>query len=82
MGLMHWLPLDWRKKTIDEEFIKEPTKDSLRLSRDQAVGLTQEGGICCKKQNGLALEYHILGKFEIASIENREHSDYKDILRP
>ena len=70
------------KKTIDEEFIKEPTKDSLRLSRDQAVGLTQEGGICCKKQNGLAQEYHILGKFEIASIENREHSDYKDILRP
>jgi len=70
------------KKTIDEELIKEPTKDSLRLSRDQLVGLTQEGGICCKKQNGLSQEYHILGKFEVASIENREHSDYKDILLP
>lgn len=70
------------KRTIDEELIREPTKDSLRMSRDQSVGLTHEGGICCKKQNGLAQEYHILGKFEVASIENREHSDYRDLLRP
>lgn len=70
------------KRTIDEEMIREPTKDSLRLSRDQSVGLTQEGGICCKKQNGLSQEYHILGKFEVASIENREHSSYRDALHP
>jgi len=70
------------KRAIDEEFIKEPTKSSLRMSRDQSVGLTHEGGMCCKKQNGLAQEYHILGKFEVASIENREHSDYRDLLRP
>jgi len=70
------------KRTIDEECIREPTKDSLRLSRDQTVGLTQEGGICCKKQNGLSQEYHILGKFEVASIENREHSSYRDALHP
>ena len=67
---------------LKEEKIKEPTMDTLRLSRDQSVGLTYEGGICCKKQNGLAQEYHILGKFEVASIENREHSDIRDILRP
>jgi len=70
------------KRTIDEEIVKEPTKDTLRLSRDQTVGLTHEGGICCKKQNGLAQEYHILGKFELASIDNRDHSDYRDLLRP
>lgn len=70
------------QKTIDEELIREPPQSSLRLSRDQSVGLTHEGGICCRKQNGLSKEYHILGKFEIASIENREYSDYRDILRP
>jgi hypothetical protein len=70
------------KRIIDEEVVREPTKDTLRLSRDQTVGLTHEGGICCKKQNGLAQEYHILGKFELASIDNRDHSDYRDLLRP
>jgi hypothetical protein len=70
------------KRTIDEEIVKEPTKDTLRLSRDQTVGLTHEGGICCKKQNGLAQEYHILGKFELGSIDNRDHSDYRELLRP
>jgi len=70
------------KKTINEELKKEPPKSSLRLSRDQKVGLSREGGLCCKKQNGLTQEYHILGKFEIASIENRERSDYRDLLRP
>ena len=70
------------KRAMDEEIVKEPTKNSLRVSRDQSVGLTQEGGLCCKKQNGLSQEYHILGKFEVASIENREHSDYRDALRP
>ena len=67
---------------IDEERIREPKKSSLRLSQDQSVGLTQEGGICCKKQEGLAQEYHILGKFGVASMENREHSDYRDVLMP
>eukprot|EP00536_Pseudo-nitzschia_multiseries_P015368 jgi/Psemu1/42233/gm1.42233_g len=70
------------QRAMDEETIREPKKSSLRLSRDQSVGLTQEGGICCKKTAGLTDEYHILGMFEIASIENREHSDYKDALRP
>jgi len=70
------------RKTIKDEFKREPPKSSLRLSRDQKVGLSREGGVCCKKQNGLTQEYHILGKFEIASIENRDRSDYRDILRP
>jgi hypothetical protein len=42
--------------------------------------LLPEGGICCKKSVGLNQEYHILGKFVVASIENRDHSDYHDAL--
>jgi len=68
------------QKALDEESIKEPKKSSLRMSRDQSVGLTQEGGICCKKVSGITEEYQILGKFEVASIENREHSDYREAL--
>mmetsp|Transcript_15369 Transcript_15369/g.35219 ORF Transcript_15369/g.35219 Transcript_15369/m.35219 type:complete len:468 (-) Transcript_15369:292-1695(-) len=70
------------RATIDEEWIREPNKSSLRMSRDQSVGLTQNGGICLKKQNGLAQEYHVLGGFEVAAMENRDHSDYKDSLLP
>jgi len=83
-GELRDLQKDVRKirKALDEETVREPKKSSLRLSRDQSVGLTREGGICCKKATGLSDEYHILGRFEVASIENREHSDYRDALRP
>ena len=60
--------------------VQEPEKALLRLSQDQRVGLTREGGICCKVPKGLAYEYHILGKFEIASMTNREHTDYRELL--
>jgi len=65
---------------MHDAHIREPDKSHLRLSRDQSVGLTKEGGVCCKVHQGLAIEYHILGKFEIASMENRPHSDYKELL--
>lgn len=65
---------------IQLERVREPEKSLLRLSQDQSVGLTREGGVCCKRQKGVAVEYHILGKFEIASMENREHSDYRKLL--
>ncbi len=67
-------------KAIQQERVREPERSLLRLSRDQSVGLTREGGVCCKKQKGVALEYHILGKFEIASMKNEEHSDYRELL--
>jgi len=63
--------------------VHEPDKSLLRLSQDQMVGLTREGGVCCKVNKGLAIEYHILGKFEIASMTNRDHQqsgDYRDLL--
>ena len=65
---------------LNQVRVREPEKSLLRMSRNQKVGLTREGGVCCKVNKGLAIEYHILGKFEIASIENREHSNYKDLL--
>ena len=65
---------------MHEAHVREPDKALLRLSQDQSVGLTREGGICCKVHKGLAIEYHILGKFELASMPNREHLDYRDLL--
>jgi len=63
-----------------ELHIREPDKSVLRLSQDQTVGVTKEGGVCCKVHKGLAMEYHMLGKFEIASMQNRDHKDYRDLL--
>lgn len=69
---------------MSEARVKEPEKGMLRLSRDQDVGLTREGGICCKVIKRLATEYHILGKFQVASIEIREDEDddVNERLRP
>jgi hypothetical protein len=66
--------------------IREPERDLLRLSRDKTVGLTREGGVCCKVPKGLAIEYHILGKFGVAAVENKQHVDAEpeenESLRP
>ena len=70
------------QKKMNEAAVRDPDRAILRFSRDQSVGLTREGGVCCKVQKGMAFEYHILGKFEIASMENREHTDYRDLLSP
>jgi hypothetical protein len=67
---------------MNEAAVREPERSILRLSQDQSFGLTREGGVCCKVQKGLAIEYHILGKFEIASMKNREHNDYRESLKP
>mmetsp|Transcript_11314 Transcript_11314/g.26904 ORF Transcript_11314/g.26904 Transcript_11314/m.26904 type:complete len:453 (-) Transcript_11314:1380-2738(-) len=71
---------DKLSKVVREERIKEPEKSLLRLSQDQSVGLTREGGVCCKQDRGVSVEYHILGKFELASMDNREHNDYRELL--
>lgn len=66
---------------LNEARVREPEKSLLRLSRQGDVGLTKEGGVCCKVAKGLAVEYHILGKFGIASIDKREEVD-QGRLRP
>ena len=60
---------------LNEARVREPERELLRLSRKGDVGLTKEGGVCCKVTKGLALEYHILGKFGVASVDKREDPD-------
>lgn len=66
---------------LNEARVREPEKSLLRLSRKRDVGLTKEGGVCCKVAKGLAVEYHILGRFGVASIEKREEFE-EGMLRP
>jgi len=71
------------RRLLEQEERRHPSmhSDTLRLSQDQLVGLTKEGGICCKKIKGFGeQEYHILGNFVVASMENRDHADYQDTL--
>jgi hypothetical protein len=50
--------------------VVEPDKSLLRFTRDKNVGLTKEGGVCCKVEKGpMMVEYHILGRFSIANVE-------------
>lgn len=60
------------EQQLQEARVKEPERSLLRLSRKGDVGLTKEGGVCCKVVKGFAVEYHILGKFGLASIEKRD----------
>mmetsp|Transcript_31069 Transcript_31069/g.31582 ORF Transcript_31069/g.31582 Transcript_31069/m.31582 type:complete len:300 (+) Transcript_31069:843-1742(+) len=71
------------RRLLEQEERRHPSmhSDTLRLSQDQLVGLTKEGGICCKKIKGFGKqEYHILGNFVVASMENRDHADYQEAL--
>jgi hypothetical protein len=45
----------------------EPDTSILRFSPEGDVGLTKEGGVCCKVEKNMATEYHILGRFYIQS---------------
>jgi hypothetical protein len=69
------------EQQLEEARVREPEKALLRLSRKRDVGLTKEGGVCCKVVKGLAVEYHILGKFGVASIDKREEIE-EPKLRP
>jgi hypothetical protein len=56
----------------------EPEKSQLRMSQDGRVSLTKEGGVSCNVRKGLALEYHILGKMELASVKHEDDDDHDD----
>ncbi len=49
--------------------VREPDRRLLRFSKDGYVGLTKEGGVCIQVNKGPAIEYHILGRFSIASAD-------------
>merc|ERR1719162_564809 len=64
------------RRLLAQEERRHPSmhSDTLRLSQDQLVGLTKEGGMCCKKRTAFGTpEYHIVGNFVVASMENRDH---------
>lgn len=50
--------------------IREPDRRLLRFSKGGDVGLTKEGGVCIQVNKGPAIEYHILGRFGIASVDS------------
>jgi hypothetical protein len=49
--------------------VREPDRRLLRFSKNGDVGLTREGGGSCQVNKGLIVEYHILGRFSIASVD-------------
>ncbi|KAL3823590.1 hypothetical protein ACHAXA_005571 [Cyclostephanos tholiformis] len=49
--------------------VTEPDPRLLRFSKDGDIGLTKEGGVCCQVNKGPIVEYHILGRFSIASVD-------------
>jgi DNA-binding transcriptional MerR regulator len=68
-------------KRLQQAQQREPERSQLRLSRNGDVALSREGGVCCKVHKGLALEYHILGRMELGSIDVRnEHDEYEDLV--
>jgi hypothetical protein len=69
------MQLDLVAKELQRAKEWEPEKSQLRMSRDGRVALTKEGGVSCKVQRGLAVEYHILGKMELASIKHEDDDD-------
>jgi len=62
--------------------IQEPEKDLLRFSNDGSTALTREGGVCRRVVKGLSTEYHILGRFSIASHEKSKVTENLRNLRP
>jgi len=70
------------EKQLQEVRQREPERSMLRLSRKGDVGLSKEGGVCCKVNKGLAIEYHILGRMELACVERREeHDEYEELVQ-
>jgi hypothetical protein len=58
---------------LQEARQREPERAQLRLNKAQTVGLTREGGVCCKVHKGLALEYHILGRIEVGYVDDHQY---------
>ena len=49
--------------------VTEPDRRLLHFSKDGDIGLTREGGVCCRVNKGPMVEYCILGRFSIASVD-------------
>ncbi len=49
--------------------VTEPDQQLLRFLKDGHIGLTREGSVCCQVNEGPMVEYRILGRFSIASVD-------------
>ena len=65
--------LDMLNQRLSFAMVRQPDKQLLRYSPDGDVGLTKEGGVCCEVKKGPVVEYHILGRFGIASAQKEEN---------
>jgi len=70
------------RKAIAEADVVEPDKSLLRMSRRGDVGLTREGGVCCKVRKGPVAEYHILGRFSVASVDPPKQEEIQSLEAP
>lgn len=64
--------LDMMNQRLSFAMVRQPDKNLLRYSPDGDVGLTKEGGVCCEVKKGPVVEYHILGRFGVASVQKEE----------
>jgi hypothetical protein len=60
------------ERQLDAAHVSEPEKVLLGLLRKWDVGLSKESGVCCNIVKGLAVQYHIPGKFRVASIDKQD----------
>mmetsp|Transcript_3738 Transcript_3738/g.6177 ORF Transcript_3738/g.6177 Transcript_3738/m.6177 type:complete len:402 (+) Transcript_3738:70-1275(+) len=65
--------LDMLNQRLSFAMVRQPDKQLLKYSPDGDVGLTKEGGVCCEVKKGPVVEYHILGRFGIASAQKEEN---------
>jgi hypothetical protein len=62
---------------------QDPERAQLRLSTKGNVGLTREGGVCCKVHKDVAVEYRILGRMEFGCVEKHDdETEDNQRLRP
>ncbi len=64
--------LDLLNQRLSFAMVQQPDKNLLRFSPSGDVGLTKEGGVCCEVKKGPVVEYHILGRFGVASVVQKE----------
>ena len=65
--------LDMMNQRLSFAMVRQPDNSLLRYTPAADVGLTKEGGVCCEVKKGLVVEYHILGRFGVASASKEDN---------
>lgn len=68
---------------LHKEEVRNPEVSRLRFSEDGRVGLSKQGGACCKVAKGMSVEYQILGTFGLGCVSKPvEEANELGKLRP